>query len=193
MLAAALLIHGGLGAVPLVGSDGVDAEDVHGVDLLERAVLGLDDEEEDEAGEEQAGAAEDETVPVADVVGDEGGEEGDEEVPQPVGGSGESHAGRAVASGVQLGDDGPDKRSPGGGEGDDEQAGEDDEDVAGGGAASLLEHELTDEGVDQEADNGPESTDDESGAASTLLNDPETTESTEDVDGAEDDLGDVSH
>ena len=126
-----------------------------------------------------------------DVVDDEGGEERNEEVPQPVGGGGQSHAGRAVAGRVQLGDDGPDEGTPGGGEGDDEQAGEDDQDVAGGGAAGLREDELTDEGVDQEAADGPESTDDESSAASALLDDPKTTESAEDVDGAENDLGDV--
>jgi len=191
VLAAALLVVGDLGAVPLGGGDGVDAEHVHGVDLLERTVLGLDDEEEDEAGEEQAGATEDETVPVVDVVDDEGGEEGDEEVPQPVGRGGQGHAGGTVAGGVQLGDDGPDERTPGGGEGDDEQAGEDDQDVTSGGAASLLENKLTDEGVDQEADDGPESTDDKSSTASALLDDPKTTESAEDVDGAENDLSDV--
>jgi len=191
VLAAAFLVHGNLGAVPLGGRDGVDAEHVHGVDLLERAVLGLDDEEEDEAREEQARAAEDEAVPVVDVVDDEGGEEGDEEVPQPVGRGGQSHAGGAVAGGVQLGDDSPDEGSPGGGEGDDEQAGEDDQDVSGGGAAGLLKNELTDEGVDQETDDSPESTNDESSAASALLDDPQTTESAEDVDGTKNDLSDV--
>lgn len=80
VLAAALHVGGHLAAVPLGAGDGVDAEDVHGVDLLERAVLGLNDEEEDEASEEEAGAAEDETVPEVDLVDDEGGEEGDEKV-----------------------------------------------------------------------------------------------------------------
>lgn len=80
VLAAALLVDGSLAAVPLAAGDGVDAEDVHGVDLLEGTVLGLDDEEEDEGSKEQARATEDHAVPVVDVVDDEGGEERDEEV-----------------------------------------------------------------------------------------------------------------
>jgi hypothetical protein len=39
--------------------DGVDVEPVHGVDLLQAAVLGLDHEEEDDEHERQTAAGED--------------------------------------------------------------------------------------------------------------------------------------
>lgn len=107
--------------------------------------------------------------------------------PEPVRGSGKRHGGGTVASRVELSDDGPDERTPGGGEGDDEKAGEDDEDVAGGGAV----RKLTDKSVDQETADGPESTNDERHATAALLNDVETTESASNIDTAENDLGDV--
>jgi len=63
----------GLAAVPLGRGPGVDAEDVHGVDLLEGAVLGLDDKEVDDDDEGGAASGEDQAVPVVDDVGDEAG------------------------------------------------------------------------------------------------------------------------
>ena len=172
-------------------------EHVHGVDLLERAVLGLDHEEVDDPEEQEAGDTEDETVVVVDAVGDEGGDERDDEVEQPVGRGGEGHAGRAVTGGVQLTDDGPDKRSPGGRETDDEQASEDDHDVAGNrgrdGSAvgTRVGDVVADEGVDEQADEHPCSTAHHSHAAADVLNNPEATDSGNDVNGTEDDRGDV--
>jgi hypothetical protein len=60
-------------AAPRTGLDGVDVQDVHGVNLLESAVLGLDQEEEDNEHEDGAASGEDETVQVVDGVGDESG------------------------------------------------------------------------------------------------------------------------
>jgi len=57
--------------IPLGGMDGVDAEHVHGVDLLQGAVLGLDHEEVDDEDEGQAAAGEDQAVPIVDLVCDE--------------------------------------------------------------------------------------------------------------------------
>lgn len=111
--------------------------------------------------------------------------------PEPVGGSGEGHARGTVASRVELSNDSPDKGTPGSGEGNDEQAGEDDQDVSSGVSRGLVQGERADQRVDQEADDGPESTDDERHAAAGLLDDVETTESAANVDGAENDLGDV--
>lgn len=114
---AGLEVHpvGGDGLVeglPGLGLPGDDAKDVHGVDLLEGAALGLVDEEEGDEDTEEAAAGEDVTVAVADGGGDPGGEEGDEEVPQPVGGSAERHGDGTVAGREHFTDDGPDKRSP---------------------------------------------------------------------------------
>lgn len=61
---------GRLGTIPLGGVDGVDAEDVHGVDLLEGAVLGLDEEEVDDNSEGGTASGKDEAVPVCDCVDD---------------------------------------------------------------------------------------------------------------------------
>lgn len=112
------------GQVEVVGGDGLveglparrlpgdDAEDVHGVDLLEGALLGLVDEEEGDEDADEAAAGEDVAVAVVDGAGDPGGEEGDEEVPQPVGGRAETHGGGAVAGREHLTDDGPDEGTP---------------------------------------------------------------------------------
>lgn len=56
-----------------------------------------------------------ENVAVAkvDSFGDEGREEADEEVPGPVRGAGDTHAGRPVARGEQLSDHYPNDGAPG--------------------------------------------------------------------------------
>lgn len=79
----AVLLEGGW--VPLAARDGVDVQDVHGVNLLERAALGLNHEEVDDEEEDDEGDGKDKTVEVVDAVSDEGGAEGDDEVEQPVG------------------------------------------------------------------------------------------------------------
>lgn len=63
---------------PLGRRDGIDTLDVHSVNLLETAALGLDEEEEDDDSDGGTAASEDEAVEVVDLVGDEAGEEGDE-------------------------------------------------------------------------------------------------------------------
>lgn len=68
-------LSGVLGTVglanPLGRSDGVDVLDVHGVDLLESSVLGLDDEEEDNCDESSTTSGVDETVEVVNGISDE--------------------------------------------------------------------------------------------------------------------------
>lgn len=71
--------------VPLGTGDRVDVQDVHGVNLLKRATLGLAHEEVDDDEEDAERDGEDQTVEVVDLVGDEGGAEGDDEVEEPVG------------------------------------------------------------------------------------------------------------
>lgn len=98
--------------LPGLGLPGDDAQNVHGVDLLEGAALGLVDEEEGDEDTEEAAAGEDVAVAVANGGGDPGCEEGDEEVPQPVGGGAEGHSDGTVAGWEHFTDDGPDKRTP---------------------------------------------------------------------------------
>lgn len=89
-----------------------DAENVHGVDLLEGPLLRLVDEEEGDQDTEETAAGKDVAVAVVDGARDPGGEEGDEEVPQPVGGGAETHGDGAVAGGEHFSDDGPDEGTP---------------------------------------------------------------------------------
>jgi hypothetical protein len=116
-----------------------------------------------------------------------------QEVPCPVRGSGKSHARSPVAGWVELGNDGPDQRTPGGGKSNDKEAGEDDEQVAGSlRVLALVQHEVASERVDHEAHEHPQGTSDQSIPAAALLDDVQTTESAGHVDGTEDDLGDVA-
>jgi hypothetical protein len=191
-------LTGDLGVVvagnPLGGGNGVDLLDVHCVNLLESAVLGLDDEEEDNEDEGATTSGVDKTVEVVDGISDEASEETNEEVEEPVGGSGDSHAARSVLRRVHLGDDSPDKGTPGGSEGDNGQAREGNENGTGGGSVErvlTVESEVTNKGVDQEAHHHPGGTDHERDTATTLLNDIETAEGTESVDGSENELSDV--
>jgi hypothetical protein len=68
-------LAGVLGAMglanPLGRSDRVDVLDVHGVDLLESSVLGLDDEEEDDGDEGSTTSGVDETVEVVNGISNE--------------------------------------------------------------------------------------------------------------------------
>lgn len=72
-------LTGGLGGVvvanPLGGGNGVDLLDVHGVNLLESTVLGLDDEEEDNGDQGGTASGVDETVVVVNGISDESGAE----------------------------------------------------------------------------------------------------------------------
>jgi hypothetical protein len=76
---------------------GVDVQDVHRVNLLERAALGLNHEEVDDEEESETAGSEDQAVEVVDLARDQGREERDQEVEQPVGSGRESHAKSAVA------------------------------------------------------------------------------------------------
>lgn len=94
--------------IPFSTGDRVDMNHVHGIDLLERTVLGLDHEEVNDEEENEAGHSKDKSVEIVDIVGDQRREERDEEVEEPVRGSGECHADRAVTGGVQFANNGPD-------------------------------------------------------------------------------------
>ena len=181
-----------LGGNPAGGLPGLDVKDVHGVDLLKGPALGLVDEEEDNEDGEEAASSEDVTVTEVDGVGDEGGEEGDEEIPGPVGSSGNTHADSAVLEGVHFTTDSPDNRTPGGGEADNEEAGEDNHNNTGGVVRGVTVQDLvTDSGPDHEADEHPSSTVHQTLAATVVLDNVETGKGHTEVDGTEDDGGDV--
>lgn len=87
--------------------------DVHPVELLEGAAASFNDAEVDDEDAEEETASEDVAVGKVDFVGDEGGEESDEEVPQPVGGGGQGHTLRTVLGGEELSANRPDHGTPG--------------------------------------------------------------------------------
>lgn len=108
----------------------LDAKDIHGVDLLETAALTLAQEEVHDDGAGETAPCEDVAVLVVDAGSDEGGEEGEEEVPHPVAGGGQGHALGSIAGRVDLANDGPDYGAPGGGKRGDEETRDDDHAVA---------------------------------------------------------------
>lgn len=97
---------------PGLGLPWHNTEDVHGVDLLKGALLRLVDEEEGDQDTEEAAAGKDVSILVANGTGDPRGEEGDEEVPQPVSGGAKTHGHGAVPRGEHLSDNSPDEGSP---------------------------------------------------------------------------------
>lgn len=97
-----------LTSIPLRRGDWVNSELIHRIDLLQAAVLGFDDEEEDNEDQRSTASGKDQSVEVSDVASDESSEERHEEVPQPVACGGESHARSTVAGWVQFSNHGPD-------------------------------------------------------------------------------------
>jgi len=131
---------------------------VHGVNLLQGLSIRLNEEEVDGERSQQITSSKDVAVSEADTVGDERREEAEVEVPEPVAGRAVRDGLGSVATRVHLCDASPCHWSPGGGEGGDEEAGEDDHDVTGclvRGAITVLEHEMSDACVDNEASKHP--------------------------------------
>lgn len=106
------ILHNALRGHPGSTLPGLDVQHVHGVDFLEGAALGLVDEEIHDEDADEAATGEDVAVGIVDGAGDEGCEEGDEEVPGPVGGGCDSDADGAVAGWVELTADSPHDRTP---------------------------------------------------------------------------------
>ena len=101
-----------LGRSPVGALPGGHVQHVHGVDFLEGATLGLVDEEEHDEDTGQAAAGEDVAVGEVNGTGDERGEEGDEEVPGPVGGGSNTNARGTVTRRIHFRAYGPDNRAP---------------------------------------------------------------------------------
>ena len=159
----------------------------HLVDLLERETLGLGDEE---VGEEQAadtGGTPDEENLGTEIaltgVNHVGSDVTDNEVPEPVGGGGESDTLGTDREREDLADNDPSSGTPGGGETEDVDADEHDEDGGGGGGAG---ESGADDGDDELADQHERGTPDEDLATTEALNGPEGKRRGDDVD----DVGD---
>ena len=175
---------------PLAGLAWWNVDEVHGVNLLNGAASGLDEEEVDNSSSSQVTSGKDVTVVVVDGAGDVWREEGEEEVPSPVGSGSESQSVCAVTVWEHLGVDSPNHWSPGRGESDNEEAGEDDENGSKllgiiRSLSSWNELLVSDGGEDQEAHGHPERTEDKTLAATEMLNEVETKESRSDVDTTE--------
>jgi hypothetical protein len=173
----------------------------HLVDLLEGETLCLGDEEvgvDEGDGAEAAPDEEDGRLEVTLVGADHvGGDDGDDGVPEPVGGGGEGDTARADGKGEDLADEDPGTGTPGGGEEEDEDGDEGDLGVdggdvvgargavgEGGGVVETLSH--TDDSDQELADEHTERTDEEECAATELLHSVEGERGGADVDEGED-------
>ncbi|OAQ98804.1 hypothetical protein LLEC1_06905 [Akanthomyces lecanii] len=164
-------------AIPLGGSNGVDMLDVHEIYLLQSAVLGLNDEEEDNDNQGTAASGKDQAIQVVNLVGDE--------------------ADTAVAQRVQLRVDGPDEGTPGDGESHNGKTREGDENAAGGRGIQrvcLVNGKVSDKGVDQKAHHHPGGTNHENRTSSPLAHDPKGHNRSDDLrDVAVFDAGRLEH
>jgi len=157
----------------------------HAVDLLEGETLGLGDEDvrvDDAAEAEAVPEPEDLGTEVGISVGsaDEvGSDNGDDAVPHPVGGSGETDTTGTDGKGEDLADKNPGSGTPGGGEEEDVDADEGDH-----GADSFVVGGVdgSDNGADELANTHTNSTPDQDRTTAELLNDIEGDRSGADVD-----------
>jgi hypothetical protein len=155
----------------------------HAIDLFEGQTLGLWDEEEgvDEGdGAEAAPDEEDLGAQIALVGADHvGGDDGDDAVPEPVGGGREGDAARANGQREDLADDDPGAGAPGRSEEEDEDADECDFGLDGIGVVAI---DRTGDGDDKLADDHSQGAPEEERAAAEFLNGPEGDGGRADVD-----------
>ncbi|PNY27449.1 hypothetical protein TCAP_02624 [Tolypocladium capitatum] len=166
---------------------------VHGVNLLKRAALALDDEKVHQPRRRKVAAREDVPVLEVDRLGDEGREEGDEKVPDPVARRSQRHALGAVPRWEQLRLDGPDHGAPGRREAEDEERREDDEYDARRRRRLRVRHvelEVADGREDDQTDEHPRRARHERLAPPVVLDQVQAYEGDKEVDGVEDDLRD---
>lgn len=177
----------------------------HLINLLERQTLGLGNKEIGVDGGTGAKRTPEEknlglevTVGLTDQVG---GDDGNDGVPEPVGGSGQTNTTGADGEREDLANNDPSSRAPGGGEPEDEDSDEsnlgvDGANVVGGGGiglvgsrggVSLVETGSdTNDGDEELADQHTGTTSDEDGTATEALDSPEGQRSGADVDDGED-------
>ena len=162
---------------------------IHCINLLQRPPLRLADEEIHNQDGSEIAPGKHVTVLEPDVPDDEGREEGDEEIPRPVGGRDERHAARAVVRREELADDAPDDGSPGRGVKGNEEAGEDDHGGAGGwggGRVGVVEREGANGCKYEEVDGHTDAAHDEGPSTAKTLHYVEAKEGHAKVDTAKD-------
>lgn len=177
----------------------------HLINLLKRQTLGLGNEEvsvDEGAGAETTPDEEDGGLEVTAVLTDHvGGDDGNDGVPEPVGGSRQTNTARSDGDGEDLADDDPGTRTPGGSEPEDEDGNEsnlgvDSADVVGDHAVGVISSGRrvgvveadsdTDDGDDELANKHTKGTNEEDGSTTESLNSPERQRSGADVDESED-------
>ena len=190
----------GVGWAPLGGGTGGSLGH-HLVDLLEGETLGLGNQEVgvDESDSAETSPDEEDGGPQVTLIlaNHVGGDDGDDGVPEPVGGSGEGNTTRTDGKREDLTDEDPGTRTPGGSEEEDEDGDEGDLGVDGGdvvgaggtiwesgGVVETLSN--TDDGNQELADQHTEGTEEEECAATELLHSVEGKRSGADVDQGED-------
>ena len=145
----------------------------------------FDDEEVDEETAEDIAPSEHIAVAEVDSRRNEGREERQQEVPEPIGRCGESHALCTVSTGEEFTADGPDHGAPRCGESKNKEGGKADHSSARRGSVLWIvavEREVSDRGEDQEADEHPGGPCDEGLAAAVVLDDVEAVERSAKVD-----------
>lgn len=171
-------------ALPWLGS----RIEIHLVDLFQSEIAAFVVEEEYQEHADEIASGENVSVVVVNGGCDVRSEEGQQKVPRPVTGGGEGGGMRTNSEREDLADSDPNAGSPGGSETEDEHAGGKNEDGTGGGR--ILVCLGTDGSEDDEPSALPKTTDEEGLAATVTFNKPETWEGRDNVDAAENDLGD---
>lgn len=172
-----------------------DAHDIHHVHFLQGLALALENTEVHDQNRGEETAREHISIGEIDFTTDEGSEEADQEVPEPVGSRGHGHRPGSIARGVDLGDDGPDHRTPRGGVASDEQTGKDHHRLASPGSRRgvlEIQREVPDGGVDHETNEHPDGPGDERLATAEMLDDIEASKGGAEVHTTQDHLRDVA-
>ena len=136
---------------PLAALPRLHFANIHGINLLQSPPLRLAHKEIHDQDSCEIAGRENVSVFESNITDNEGREEGDEEVPDPVRGRHERHAASAVVRREKLADNAPDDRTPCRGVEGDEKAREDDHRRAGGrggGGSLVVEREGADGGED---------------------------------------------
>lgn len=192
--------EGGAG-LPLGGGTGGGLLQ-HPVDLLKGQTLGLRDKEvgiDEGAGAQAAPDEEDRGLQVALILSDHvRGDDGDDGVPQPVGGSGQTNTAGSDGQREDLANDNPGARAPGGSEPEDRDGNEgdlgvDSRNVVGDGRIRVIGVGVglvetngdTDGGNDELADKHTEGTNDENSTTTEALDSPERQRGRQNVNQSE--------